>query len=315
MVARLMASDVRRLDVRELASVTVTYNPDPVLLERQLMALRHVGRAIVVDNGSEHLALGWLQLLVDRLPWVCLERSEINLGLAAALNLGIAVARSFETCRAVLLLDQDSGFDDDAPGHLLQALNEVQAATGTLCCVGPALHDPVAGMDHGFHYVSSGWRWSRAFPRPSDPPFAVANLNGSGTTQTLELIDQVGTLDAAMFIDHIDTEWSFRVLSRGFHLFGIPSVRFDHRMGETGRRIWMGGWRVWPERSPQRHFYLFRNTVRLLNRGYVPAVWKLWAVAKMMLTVVVTIVIDRRRASQLRMMLKGIREGMRESAV
>jgi len=309
-----MTNDIRRLELHELVSITVTYNPDPVLLESQLMALRHVGRAIIVDNGSAPDTLVWIMSLTDRLPWASVVKSETNLGLAAGLNLGIAAARSLGTCRAVLLLDQDSTFSDDAPGRLLGSLNELQAATGTLCCVGPALYDPIARMDHGFHYVSRGWRWSRAYPTADAAPIAIANLNGSGTTQSLELVDKVGNLDSAMFIDHVDTEWSFRVTSRGFHLFGIPSVRFDHRMGETGRRIWIGGWRVWPERSPQRHYYLFKNTVRLLRRDYVPVVWKLWAVAKLMLTIVVTMVIDHRRAAQLRFMFKGVREGMRESS-
>jgi rhamnosyltransferase len=309
-----MTNDIPRLELHELVSITVTYNPDPILLEHQLMALRHIGRAIVVDNGSAPEALVWMRSLTDRLPWVDTVKSETNLGLAAGLNLGMATARSLGICRAVLLLDQDSTFSDDAPGRLLESLNQLQAATGTLCCVGPSLYDPVAGMDHGFHYVSRGWRWSRAYPTVDAAPIAIANLNGSGTTQSIELVDKVGDLDAVMFIDHVDTEWSFRVASRGFHLFGIPSVRFDHRMGETGRRIWMGGWRVWPERSPQRHYYLFKNTVRLLRRDYVPLVWKLWAVAKLMLTVFVTVFIDHRRAAQLQMMFKGVREGMQESS-
>lgn len=309
-----MRSDIRRIELHELVSITVTYNPDPILLENQLMALRHLGRAIVVDNGSAPEALVWMMSLMNRLPWAFVVKSETNLGLAAGLNLGITTARSLGTCYAVLLLDQDSTFSDDAPARLLESLNELQAATGTLCCVGPALYDPIAKMDHGFHYVSHGWRWSRAYPSADCAQIAVSNLNGSGTMQTLELVEKVGDLDSLMFIDHVDTEWSFRVTSRGFHLFGIPSVRFEHRMGETGRRVWIGGWRVWPERSPQRHYYLFKNTVRLLRRDYVPLVWKLWAVAKLMLTAAFTMVIDRRRAAQLRMMFTGIREGMRESS-
>jgi rhamnosyltransferase len=309
-----MTNNIRRIEPHELVSITVTYNPDPALLESQLMALRHIGRAIVVDNGSAPDALDSMMSLVDRLPWVLTVKSETNLGLAAGLNLGMAAARSVEHCHAVLLLDQDSTFSDDAPRRLLESLNDVQAETGTLCCVGPSLYDPIAKMDHGFHYVSGGWRWSRAYPAAASAPIAIANINGSGTTQSLALVDKIGNLDSAMFIDHVDTEWSFRVTSRGYRLFGVPSVRFDHRMGEAGRRIWMGGWRVWPERSPQRHYYLFKNTVRLLRRDYVPTVWKVWAIAKLMLTAVITTMTDRRRAGQLRMMFKGIREGMRESS-
>ncbi|MGN6094526.1 MAG: glycosyltransferase family 2 protein, partial [Luteibacter jiangsuensis] len=211
----------------------------------------------------------------------------------------------------VLLLDQDSTFDRTVPAGLVDALNRLQAESGTLCCVGPALLDPATGMAHGFHYVRGGWLWSRAYPGREDAPFPLANLNGSGTTMTLELIDRVGDLDEALFIDHVDTEWSFRVTSHGFRLYGIPWLSFVHLMGQRGRRIWLLGWRVWPERSPLRHYYLYRNTVILLRRNYVPLVWKFWAVIKAGVTLVMTTISGPERGKQWRMIGKGVTDGMR----
>jgi len=310
-----MPTDRRPVGVNELASVTVTFNPDLALLERQLLALRDVGRIIVVDNASTPAARDAVRELVGRVERVELIENDDNIGLAAALNVGIGRARSMETpCRAVLLLDQDSAFPVEAPAGLVDALNQVQAMTGTLCCVGPVLLDPGTGLAHGFHYIEHAWRWSRAYPGPDAAPFPLANLNGSGTTMMLELVDRIGDLDGAMFIDHVDTEWSFRVTSHAYRLFGIPWLSFDHRMGERGRRIWLFGWRVWPERSPLRHFYLYRNTVWLLRRGYVPVVWKAWAIVKMMLTALVVMASDSRRSEQLAMIWKGLKTGMSREA-
>jgi rhamnosyltransferase len=307
-----MTLDLRPLRVDELASVTVTFNPDIALLERQLQSLRDVGWIIVVDNASEPAARDAVRRVTRAADRVVLIENEQNIGLAAALNAGIAHAQCLEApCRAVLLLDQDSGFSVDTPAGLVAALNQVQATVGALCCVGPVLVDPGTGLAHGFHYVQRGWQWSRAYPGPDAPPFALANLNGSGTTMMLELVERIGDLDAAMFIDHVDTEWSFRVTSRGYGLFGIPWLSFDHRMGERGRRLWLFGWRVWPERSPLRHFYLYRNTIWLLRRAYVPLVWKAWAVVKMMLTSLVVLSSDPRRSAQWHMIWKGIKSGMR----
>jgi rhamnosyltransferase len=311
----MMAADLSPIRVGELASVTVTFNPDIALLERQLLALSEVARIIVVDNASEPASREALRRLVSTVDHAVLIENAQNIGLAGALNAGIARARSPEMlCRAVLLLDQDSVFSVDTPNGLVTALNQVQAATGVLCCVGPVLVDPGTGLPHGFHHVEKEWRWARAYPGPDAKPFPLANLNGSGTTMMLELVAEIGDLDAAMFIDHVDTEWSFRVTSRGFGLFGIPWLSFDHRMGERGRRFWLFGWRVWPERSPLRHFYLYRNTIWLLRRGYVPLVWKAWAVVKMMLTLMVVMLSDPRRGVQLRMIWKGIRTGMQRVA-
>lgn len=311
----MVVSESLLIDIASVASITVTYHPDIAVVERQLQALGSCGHRIVVDNGSPNEYRLALRALVSRMPGTSLLELVDNLGLAAGLNAGInAIGGADVEIHAILLLDQDSEFTATAPLELVEALNSAQSISGTMCCVGPVMTDPAAGMAHGFHYVAHGWRWARAYPPSSSRElFPVANLNGSGTLMPTRMVAAVGPLDATLFIDHVDTEWSFRVLSRGYSLYGVPWVQFQHRMGEAGRRIWLLGWRVWPERSPLRHYFLYRNTVRLMRRNYVPRVWKAWAAMKMMVTVCVTICIDSRRLEQVRMMSKGVREAMSES--
>ena len=304
-----MMSSPSPLRLHDHAAVIVTFHPDLDVLRQQLASLGSVGQVVLVDNGSPRERQEALGVLAGHDARVALILLPDNEGLAAALNLGIARASERGAC-SVLMLDQDSLFSPDVPARLLEALDTLQRERGQLCCIGPALRDPQSGMSHGFHYIANGWRWARAFPAPSDPPFPVANLNGSGTTVSLELLRKVGPLDASLFIDHIDTDYSFRVLDQGFALYGLPGVVFEHQMGERGRRIWLLGWRVWPERSPQRHYYLFRNTVRLLGRRHVPMVWKSWAIAKLAAAMLVVGLTDPRRKEQLRMMWKGIAEAM-----
>ncbi len=302
---------VTPLSMSDLAAITVTYDPDHELLASQWRALGHVSAIFVVDNASSSASRALTRALVSDVPQAVLIENERNVGLGDALNTGIAAARAAGK-RVVLLLDQDSTFAATAPAALLRALNDVQATTGIPCCVGPVLVDPQTGMAHGFHHVADGWLWARAHPATDAPPIPVANLNGSGTMMPIALVDTVGGLDGGLFIDHVDTEWSFRVLSQGFGLYGIPSVSFDHRMGERGRRVWLLGWRVWPDRSPLRHYYLYRNTVRLMRRPYVWRVWKCWALAKMLLTLCVVIAAGPSRREQWQMIMKGLKDGFRE---
>jgi rhamnosyltransferase len=149
----------------------------------------------------------------------------------------------------------------------------------------------------------------RSFPaRDSVAPLALVNLNGSGTLMPIALFNELGGFEEEFFIDHVDTEWAFRVLAAGYGLYGIPDVVFGHRMGERSLRFWWLGWRVWPYRSPTRHFYLFRNATRLLSRDYVPQVWKFWAVVKLGLTLLVHALFDPRRMDQIHSMLTGVRD-------
>ena len=303
------------LEKDAFVAITVTFHPDLEVLTRQVAALGELAAVVIVDNGSTVAEMEGLRALVSRTHCrIFLVEAGQNLGLAAGLNLGVAEAkRRVPGSSALLLLDQDSEFPNDAPGKLLLRLNQLQAEYGTACCVGPSMDDISTGMSHGFHHIVGGWRWARTYPASmGTTPLPVDNLNGSGTTMPLVLYELLGGMDADLFIDHVDTDWSFRVLAAGGMLFGDPTISFTHRMGEAGRRVWLLGWRVWPERSPLRHRFLYRNTLILLRRPYVPRVWKCWAIAKMIVTFVITLAIDPRRGLQMRAIWAGISEGWRQ---
>ena len=299
-------------EARSLGTVTVTFNPDLEILEKQLRALPTGCVKVVVDNASRSELFAGVQALADRLTNVRVCRNETNLGLAAALNQGAWSLSELATPpRFVLLLDQDSEPQPGSIETLLMAFQQLEVAGHAVGCVGPLLRDPDTGITHGFH-VQSRWRWRRVYPREGTAtPVQCTNLNGSGTLTPLALFSRLGGLDESFFIDHVDTEWAFRVLDAGFGLWGVPGAVFVHRMGNTGLRFWWLGWRVWPSRSPVRHYYLFRNAVRLMRRPYVPTVWKSWGSLKLAMTALVHGFLGPERCSQLRNMWRGVRDGMR----
>jgi rhamnosyltransferase len=292
----------------DLATITVTYQPDLPLVASQLRQLPPGAWKLLVDNGSRaELREGLRRIAVDDERVILIE-NEDNLGLAAALNQGAARAAQ-PPCSAslLLLLDQDTEPGEGAVEALVAAREALRLRDPRLGCVGPALLDVDTGVEHGFHQAR-GWRWTRRLPRSAEP-LRVDNLNGSGTLVATELFLSLGGLASDFFIDHVDTEWAFRVLASGHALYGVPGVRFRHRMGVRGMRYWLFGWRVWPYRSPLRHYFLFRNSVRLLRAGYVPAVWKAWAPVKLALTAIAHGLFDPERREQLRQMARGIADG------
>lgn len=291
-----------------LAVVTVTFHPDLQKLKAQLAALPVDSSLFIVDNASDPEELEGIRRLVASRPKTFLLEHAENLGLAAAANRGAAHAREqVESYDLLLLMDQDSEPQPRAIEDLISAFLKIEGQGRCVGCVGPNLVDATTGLQHGFHAVR-GWRWVRVFPDPgSMAPLSCANLNGSGTLMRMSLYQAMGGLDETLFIDHVDTDWAFRVSAAGFELLGIPSALFKHSMGERGVRFWCFGWHVWPQRSPQRHYYLFRNACYLLRQPYVPRVWKFWAVVKLLLTMLVYVVFDPRRVSHLKNMLSGVR--------
>lgn len=294
-----------------LATVTVTYQPEPAVLARQLAQLPSPALKVLVDNASAPGPREAVRALAAGRSDVLLVENADNLGLAAAVNRGVeaALARRPE-CEYLLLFDQDTEPGPGGVAALLEAFRQLQAREPTLGAVGPRLLDEHTGLEHGFHRIS-GWRWSRRFP-VEEAPLRVDNVNGSGLLMPIALFVELGGLEERYFIDHVDTEWAFRLRAAGHPLYGVPAVRFLHRMGEKGLRFWLLGWRVWPYRSPTRHFFLFRNSVRLLRAPGVPGVWKLWAPVKLAITFAAHFLFDRARWQQCRQMLRGLRAGWQE---
>lgn len=294
-----------------LVTVTVTYNPDPDVLAAQLSQLPRMAFKLIVDNATRPDLRPAIRSIAC-VHGAILLQNEKNEGLAAALNQGARHAGNLNpSAKYLLLLDQDSEPGEGNVERLIIHIGQLEVSTGIACCVGPRLVDVTTGLEYGFHQ-QRGWRWARIFPPThAQAPVPVANLNGSGTLVPLALFDALGGLEEDFFIDHIDTEWAFRVLAAGYGLYGIPDVVFRHRMGEKGLRFWFLGWRVWPDRSPMRHYYLFRNAVRLMRRGYVPRVWKAWAAPKLVITFFVHLLFDRNRFAQARCMVEGVRAALR----
>jgi rhamnosyltransferase len=300
------------MNEQSLISVTVTYNPDLALLYAQLNALPACCTKMVIDNGSNTDCVANLAALPQKYPNLQVIFNSTNLGLAAAINQGARAGSAIDPdATFLLLLDQDSEPQPGSIEALIHAFAQMKSEGRRVGMVGPLLHDAETGLTHGFHQCTR-LRWRRIYPPPGTArPIPCANLNGSGSLMAIDTFLEFGGLDEQMFIDHVDTEWSFRLLSRGFELWGIPWAVFVHRMGQSSTRFWFFGWRLWPTRAPPRHYFLYRNAVWLMRRKYVPMTWKLWAILKLALTTSVHALFDSRRVAQLKHMLSGVREGLR----
>ena len=294
-----------------LATITVTFNPDIRILETQLAQLPTDALRVVVDNASEAETRLQVQQLCDACGAVFIGNAD-NLGLATGLNVGARKALELAPDTSyLLLLDQDTEPGPDGAAALIEAYERLLALGHPPGCAGPRMVDVATGLQHGFHCIK-GWRWVREFPPATRlDPLRLANLNGSGTLVPVAIYRQLGGFDDALFIDHVDTDWSFRVLAAGHALYGLPQVVFRHRMGDASVRFWLLGWRVWPARSPRRHYFLFRNALILMRRDYVPFVWKFWAAVKLVVTATVHGLFDGQRRAQWRHMWRGLREAGR----
>ena len=293
-----------------LGIATVSFFPDLSMLSRQLGALPDDALKLIVDNSGAGAARDALKALLLGWPEVRLIENAENRGIAAAFNQAASQLAALG-CSEVLLLDQDSEPHPGAVSLLWAQWVALNRQDARVAAVGPCLFEPDSSVQHGFHRMRFGL-WTRHFPTEgASTPVPLANLNGSGTLMSLSVYLALGGLDESLFIDHVDTEWSFRLKASGYQLLGLPAVRFDHRMGQATMRVWLLGWRAWPARSPLRHYYVCRNTLSLLLRRYVPLTWKFWALVRMVLNYAVYLGPGEGRASQRNEMRRGVADGWR----
>lgn len=290
-----------------VCAVMVTYQPE---MPRVRQILRAVGptvyRAIVVDNGSAGLDE---KELVDVCPNALVVRLPENRGIGAAQNEGIAMARSTGAAY-ILFLDQDSAPESGMVSELLAAFTK-EASRGTrVGCVGPRVR--LTGSKALSVFRRVGWIGLQTMPcTDADTVVECDFLISSGTLVPLAVLDDVGGLEEGLFIDQVDTEWCLRARSKGYRIFGACGAVLEHKIGETEKRMWLGRWRRLPRHRPFRYYYIFRNTILLSRRGYVPTKYALfflkWLVALLLMYGIFT----RDRHGELGMMLRGVADGIR----
>lgn len=288
-------------------AVVVTFNPErDVLLREFALLVPQVDKIWLVDNASAQSLAAW----VSGLPCaekLTLVQMSVNLGLGAAQNAGIQLAFAADASH-VLILDQDSEPMPDMVDRLLAASDCLQSAGVRVAAVAPVYVDKVTGTRSGF--VRLGWfDYKKQFVTPDQGPVEADFVISSGSLIPMGALDEIGLIDEDLFIDHVDTEWCLRALSKGFRLFGIPSAQMFHSLGNKRKRVWVLRWRNVPYHSPFRYYYMLRNGVLLQKRPYIPWKWRIGEFMRHWQMLLFFGFWGEGSFERLAMMLRGLRDG------
>ena len=275
-----------RLGLR-ICAVVVTYQPQPELLGRVLAALAaQVDQVLLLDNASpgggddrDDVApvtrVGAGSASDDRPGQVRRHRCRVNRGLAWTQNMGARWAwrAGFD---AILLMDQDS---EPKPGMVAELAAVLMLADARkVAAVGPRPVDAVSRRVFPIIGVAGTPDWPCAdsvntantadtAARWSPCAFMIA----SGMLIPRAAWVAVGGMQAALFIDHVDTEWCLRARAAGWSLRIARQAHLEHRLGEGGHWLWIGRWRWFAHHRPLRHYYMVRNTIWLAGRRSIDA--------------------------------------------
>jgi rhamnosyltransferase len=296
---------------RQTAAVVVTFHPDLDVLTRVLEGTaRQVDRIYIVDNGSDSsLAASLAQLpFADRLE---IDRLGRNFGVACAQNRGLKgiCARGY---RYALILDQDSILSPGMVRALAAAIDEAQRAGHRVAAAGPRYVDPRTGNE-SFFLALGGWRFRKlTCANHSGQAFLQVDwLISSGSLVRTDTFGDIGLMNELLFIDDVDTEWCLRARSKGFAVLGACKAVMDHTLGARKVRVRLQREHEVPVHAPLRLYFMMRNHFLLARMPHIP--WRWWVPnsKRLIFMLVLFSVFIPPRARNLAMMLRGVRDGLR----
>jgi rhamnosyltransferase len=289
----------------KIVSVTITYQPDLTVLRTQLDTLLKSNAVVVIDNGSakeiQDTLLEWAA--ID--PRINIKLLDYNQGLAAAQNMGIAVARK-EGCTHVMLMDQDSLPASDMVLKLKRSFLNLEKSQSQIAAVGPCYYDPVLRNPPDFVKLK-WWGYSRYKENHNQPLVKVDHLISSGCLFSIEALIDVGGMQEGLFIDFIDIEWGMRANLKGWALWGVFEAKMKHSLGPRVIQVF---WRRIPLHSPLRHYFVTRNAIWLFKSKSTPLMWRFHHMIKLPLRLLIYLIFGDLRVKRLKLIVKGILDGL-----
>ena len=240
-------------------ALVVLFHPSEAQVCNLLRLKRLVEDIVAVDNSPEvdlRLHQRVRDAGIDILP-------NFNKGgVAGAYNRGLE--RLIEKmCQILFIFDQDSAVPDD---YFIQMLDACLALDSPHFLVGPKIFDINVNRYLPAHVV----RRFGVTPIPiTDHKHGLVSCSSiitSGSVMSAETYRILGPFLDEYFIDHVDTEYSFRAVCKGVPVYINTSVALKH---EVGKRIdhkvlflKLIQWNM----SPLRQYYSARNCIHVSRR-------------------------------------------------
>lgn len=238
-----------RTDQLPVSIVIVNYNAGQFLIECIQSALSQVSEVLVVDNASTDLSLDLCAQRFPEEPKLKIIRNTVNLGFAAACNVGAAQA----TEPYVLFLNPDCILREGSLQRMVQVL-ETNAETGMVG--GLLINEDGTEQAGGRRAVPTPWRsfvrafglyhfadyWPRLFfdfhlhkQALPDHPIEVEAISGALMLVRREAMEDVGLWDEDYFLHCEDFDWCMRFRQKGWKILFIPDAPVMHHKGVCSR--------------------------------------------------------------------------------
>lgn len=207
------------IDRKDICGIVVTYNPDSSVVDNVRALLGQVDQVVVVDNGSAEMSQPYLTSL-RQMQSVKMQCNRVNLGIAAALNIGVKIAIQ-DGYPWIATFDQDSTITAGMFAAMSEAYDECPS------------HDEVAIICPRYRDRSSGYEMTVPHKRMiSERGAKVFSTMTSGSLVQRAIFEGLGLFVEELFIDHVDFEFCLRCNRHGYFILEAQQAVLDHSVGD-----------------------------------------------------------------------------------
>lgn len=286
------------------ASIVVTFNPDLVLLHKQLESVSKFTTVFLVDNSS--LNINEIESICKSISCeIIIIKFSDNKGLGFAQNTGIKEAEK-RRCSHVILFDQDSYLSRDSFEKLVECEKILINNKIKVGAIGPICIDPITKTKYPITEYRGPFIVRKYL---SDDELCQASfIISSGSLIRIEVLKDIGLMKDDFFIDYIDVEWCYRAQSLGYKLYATNESVLEHIIGDArvnflGRSISM--------HSATRRYYLTRNCLFILTMSHIPFGYKIREITLLFARIIAFIYFSKERSRYSKLIIKALSDAIR----
>lgn len=281
-------------------AIIVTFHPGAQIMEN-IAALRgQVDEIIIVDNGSGVDSKELLGQLA-RQSGLSIVYNQENLGIAAALNTGVKLAKAAGH-DWIVTFDQDSKVTPGMISMMMKAY-ESYPEKEKVASLSPQYRDQTTGRIRGNNASS---------PSKETLPFAEALVvMTSGNLVKSRIFDVVGYFNEALFIDHVDNEFCLRCSVHGYKILEVKDAILEHCIGYPTQHKLLWKNPITSNHSALRRYYIARNSVYIYRKFlFTHPMWVLKNAYGLLRVVILLALFETERRQKLEMVFRGILHGL-----
>lgn len=280
------------MNINRIGVVIIVFHPNARLLESKLKKLGNDVAVVVVDNTPNET----INIEQANITYIPLYE---NTGIANAQNVGIGNLLE-RGCTHVVFFDQDSDFTEKYVRSIVDEYERISTVRKNLFLLGPTVINKTNGEEYR-SVIHSDKKADQGFIEKRE-------IISSGSCVSVDKLNQVGVMDARLFIDYVDFEHCWRANSKGYVCGITQNVTLPHKVGNNELHF-PHGYRVIIS-APFRYYYQYRNWLWLCRKGYVPRQWKINTCIKFMSRIIYFPFVVNEWKSIEKNMFKGIHDGL-----